>query len=283
MNRLPLLITLLGFILTLPLKSEPQQTPQKAHHPKRSKLTHQQLRVIPIGASMVVRFKFVADDKPPEPIQGRPEEYLPENLYIKEKSKSSPYTRISISSNSLTHPIRIKARNSITLYRRTRKKNAEGKPTYVYTPYVKTKINPKASQVLVAIIKSLKKDKLWASPIVRAFDVSPDVFPSDSCFVFSASPFKVGIKFESKKPTFVEGLHHQIFTHLTPNKYGVFPYKVGLKIGDKFKPIRSGAFRKKGQSRHYIFAFVNPRKGLNQRGDIAVFTETHKLPKRSKK
>jgi len=260
-------LILLSVLFIFPSKANSQGNSSKA--PKGGKAGKmQQLRLIPIGVGRIP--KYVAGDVAPVEIKGRPEEYMPQSLYIKNKG----YKKIRLNRNSLSLPISIKRSESITFYKKNKVKNEEGKITYTYTPYVKTKIDPRASQVLVVIIKSLKKEVLWKTPLIKAFNISPEVFPPNTCFIFNATPLGLGVKFADRDATYIREMNYKIIKDLKCDEYNAIPYTIGLKVGEKFEHVRTGAFRQKSDSRYYIFGFVDPRKNIKKHGDLAVFTES---------
>ena len=239
-----------------------------------SPMTTVSLRVIPVGAQRVVKFEVKYPNKPPVPIPGKAGEYFPQLLYIasKEKTAVDGYQRVALRLNSLSRAVLIPYRKSLTLYRRTVSQNTQGQPQYKYTPYAKVSSMPKASHALVILTSRIKSER-WSDPLVNVFDVSPQSFPENTCFLFNSSPFKVAIGFSEKDPIAAGKLSHAYINNLEEDEYGSIHYKVLMKVGEKMEVVSRSAFRKKKDSRYYIFTYVDAQKGLKKHSRIAVSTE----------
>ncbi len=232
------------------------------------------LRVIPVGAQRVVEFEIKDPNKPPVPIAGKSSEYFPQLLYIASRAKTATdgYQRVALRLNSLSRAVSIPYRKSLTLYRRTATEDTQGRTQYKYTPYARVASMPEKSHVLLILTSRIKSEK-WSKPLVNVFDISPQNFPQNTCFLFNSSPFKVGVGFSKKEPMMVEKLSHAYIKDLEEDKYGSIHYKVIMKVGEKMEDVSRSAFRKKKNSRYYIFTYVDPNKGLKKHSRIAVSTE----------
>ena len=286
---------------TASLHAEPEQgDTDLASEPKpKSAQKVQRVRVIPIGARR--QAKFVRSKKPvtltvdggkgktivgsiekglPTEVMGKENEYVPYELYIANRNKKTgaKYKKFSLGLNSLTPSSKIRSRGVVSFFKKRATQNQDGKTTYRYSSYHKTKVNPDASDVLVTLVKNIKSKEGWADPLVRSFDVSPQVFPANSCLVYNTSPFPIYLKIAGKEVVKVSPYRHVYLKGLKSDKYGAIPYAVTMKVSGKNERVCMNAFQGSKDSRYYMFTFLDPRKGVKKRGDITVFTEQTPKP-----
>ena len=239
------------------------------------------LRLIPVGAVYLPKYRDLGAFKLPEEIKAKSGEYMPKNLYVRNDAEENKYQKIKLRANTLSNQIKIRNKNSVVLYQLRETKSSTGEPVYQYDHYITANISPESTHILLVLSKGLKKEG-WKNPRRETFDVSPNIFPENTCFVFNSSPFKVVVDIKGLEPQLVQPLEHKFLRGLKLNEHKSIPYKVGMKVGKKIERVTANAFKQKGGSRYYIFTYVDPKKGLRKHSKIAVSTETkpiHPEPK----
>ncbi len=215
----------------------------------------------------------------PIEIAGKENEYVPYQLYAKNSGSKDKLSRFSLGLNSFSPEVKLPAKETLSLFKR-RVIPAEdgGKPKYKLEPYASAPSQVAASHSLVTIVKNHKELEGWAKPLVKVFNISPERFGSNSCLVYNSSPFNMVIKFGGLELINLRPFTHKYVSDLKKDKYGAIPYEIFLKSGSIVERLPSGALVSRDNSRHYIFTFVDPRKGVKRRGDLAVFSEKVPAP-----
>lgn len=262
----------------------------KAEEKKLYKTT----RIIPIGARRTAKFKVskksyrikmkgpggeeIDDVIPagvPIEIRGKENEYVPLGLYVKNKNSKTgeKLGKFSMGLNSLSPALKLTPRESITFYKRKLVTASDGSDEYQLATYARTPVQADATHLLVAIVKNIKEKEGWAKPYIKTMDASPNRFPADSCLFFNASPFPVSFIALGAAPKIIKPYKHVYLKGFKKDKFGAVPYRIIMKIGNKKERIADGALRNNGKKRHYIFTYIDPRKGVIRRGDLVTFSE----------
>lgn len=214
----------------------------------------------------------------PIEVAGKENEYVPHELYIKNRGGKDNLAKFSISLNSMSPSIKISPREQIALFKR-RAMPVEGSSEMKYKleSYTQSAGSLEASHLLVTLVKNISDKEGWAKPRVSVLNTSPEIFGTNQCLVYNSSQFPMQVIFAGKKVIKLEAFGKTIVKGLTPDKYGAIPYQVAMQINGKREVLPTSAFRARDDYRFYLFTFIDPRPGVVRRGDIVTFYE--KVPK----
>lgn len=214
----------------------------------------------------------------PVEVLGKPFEYLPSLLYVKEPGHKDGYVMSPLALNASIPGIEIKRRARVDALLRQQSPTSDGEATL--SKYVSAAVGEKQTHMLLALVKRFNQKEGWKSPVVEALDISPQVLPGGSLLLFNATPFKVEIDVmvEQKHEILTIAPMKSRSVKATVDSSGRTTVRANLvsNRGDKMQ-FYYNSVRLSDDGRSYLFAYYDPREETANSAGMVHFSD--ELPK----
>lgn len=140
----------------------------------------------------------------PLEVRGTPFEYLPNNIFIENKSPTDEKQMIPVpwSLNDASTILELKPRAELTFLQKTT--STDEKKSETLSPYASTTLPADSRNCLIAVIANLTEAESWRNPRMQTFDTSAQAIPAGSLFFYNSTPFAIELHLARKEPMIVE-------------------------------------------------------------------------------
>lgn len=210
----------------------------------------------------------------PVEVMGKPFEYLPPLVYVRNRGKDKNYVTSPLMLNASTREIEISPRQRIDVLLRQRQEGSEG--GFAFSNYVSSPVGENQSHLLLALINRVNELEGWKNPVVKAFDVSPKALPGGSLLVFNATPLKIEIDvpIKNKHETLtIDSLKSRIVpASVNENGRTLVRARLVSPTGEK-KQFFYNSMRLEKNKRAYLFAYFDPRRQTSNPAGMVQFRD----------